>query len=498
MNRRATASAHVSTARPRSSRSPSRPRRPRRRSERSNLQLYLQEIGKTALLTIEEEITLAKRIRRGDKAARDHMIKANLRLVVKIAMDYKDFGLPLLDLISEGNIGLVKAVERFDPRKGGKLSTYAAWWIKQSIKRALANQSKTIRLPVHLVDKISQMRKTAMQLSERLGREPTDEELARGTADPDLQGRPPQVRQRAAGLARRAHRRGKRLRHLRRDRRRRERHQPLRQPARQEPQLRPPLPWSSRSTSARRRSSACASAWTASDELTLEEVGETLQRHPRAHPPARIHRPGQDAQGDEPARVHPHRRRDRAGGAHAPAHGRHPRVHRGQEPTAGPDGKELIGRRECATPRIFPSMRRSPPPFSTMSCPMAWSRANRFPAAINPACWWSIGPSTPLHHLGFSDLPHFPRRGGHSFPQQCGGDSGAASGAAAEWRARRVPFAPDREKEENRDPGRAESGVVLQARAETSDGREFASLAGAFSRSDRRPGRMTGRRGSIY
>jgi len=146
--------------------------------ERSNLQLYLQEIGKTPLLTIDEEIALAKRIRRGDKAARDHMISANLRLVVKIAMDYKDFGLPLLDLISEGNIGLVKAVERFDPRKGGKLSTYAAWWIKQSIKRALANQSKTIRLPVHLVDKISKMRRTAMALTEELGREPTDEEIA--------------------------------------------------------------------------------------------------------------------------------------------------------------------------------------------------------------------------------------------------------------------------------------------------------------------------------
>ncbi|MBI5380909.1 MAG: RNA polymerase sigma factor RpoD/SigA [Opitutae bacterium] len=146
--------------------------------ERSSLQLYMQEIAKTPLLKIEEEVALAKRIRRGDKAARDHMIKANLRLVVKIAMDYKDFGLPLLDLISEGNIGLIKAVERFDPRKGGKLSTYAAWWIKQSIKRALANQSKTIRLPVHLVDKISKMRRTAMALTEVLGREPTDEELA--------------------------------------------------------------------------------------------------------------------------------------------------------------------------------------------------------------------------------------------------------------------------------------------------------------------------------
>ena len=146
--------------------------------ERSNLQLYLQEIGKTALLTPKEEIQLARRIRKGDKAARDHMISANLRLVVKIAYDYKDFGLPLLDLISEGNIGLIKAVERFDPRKGGKLSTYAAWWIKQSIKRALANQSKTIRLPVHLVDKISKMRRAAMALTEELGREPTDEELA--------------------------------------------------------------------------------------------------------------------------------------------------------------------------------------------------------------------------------------------------------------------------------------------------------------------------------
>lgn len=146
--------------------------------ERSTIKQYLSEIGKTPLLTPAEEVALAKRIKKGDRAARNHMIQANLRLVVKIAHDYKDFGLPLLDLISEGNIGLIKAVERFDPAKGGKLSTYAAWWIKQSIKRALANQSKTIRLPVHLVDKISRMRKVAAALTEEFGREPTDEEIA--------------------------------------------------------------------------------------------------------------------------------------------------------------------------------------------------------------------------------------------------------------------------------------------------------------------------------
>lgn len=142
------------------------------------IKLYLREIGKVPLLTPQEEIKLAARIKKGDKKAREHMIKANLRLVVKIARDYEGIGLPLLDLISEGNIGLMKAVERFDPSKGGKLSTYGSWWIKQSIKRALANQSKTIRLPVHLVDKISRMRRTALRLQEELGREPSDEELA--------------------------------------------------------------------------------------------------------------------------------------------------------------------------------------------------------------------------------------------------------------------------------------------------------------------------------
>ncbi len=144
----------------------------------SNLKVYLREISKTPLLTPEDEVKLARKIKRGDKAARTHMINANLRLVVKIAQDYSGYGLPLADLISEGNIGLMKAVERFDPKKGGKLSTYAAWWIKQSIKRALANQSKTIRLPVHMVDKIAKMRRISTMLAEVLGREPTDEELS--------------------------------------------------------------------------------------------------------------------------------------------------------------------------------------------------------------------------------------------------------------------------------------------------------------------------------
>jgi len=144
----------------------------------SGIKIYLREIGQIPLLTPEHEIELAAKIKKGDKAARSLMIRSNLRLVVKIAHDYANLGLPLLDLISEGNIGLMKAVERFDPAKGGKLSTYAAWWIKQSIKRALANQSKTIRLPVHLVDKISKMRRVALQMSEELGREPTDDELA--------------------------------------------------------------------------------------------------------------------------------------------------------------------------------------------------------------------------------------------------------------------------------------------------------------------------------
>lgn len=144
----------------------------------TTLELYLREIGQVKLLTPEEEIALAKRIKKGDEQAREHMIKANLRLVVKIARDYDGCGLPLLDLINEGNIGLIKGVERFDPAKGAKLSTYASWWIKQAIKRALANQSKTIRLPVHVVDKVAHIRKAEVKLRELFDREPTDEEVA--------------------------------------------------------------------------------------------------------------------------------------------------------------------------------------------------------------------------------------------------------------------------------------------------------------------------------
>jgi RNA polymerase primary sigma factor len=144
----------------------------------TGIKIYLRDIGRVRLLTPQEEIDLAARIKKGDREARALMIKANLRLVVKIAHDYVNLGLPMLDLVSEGNIGLMKAVERFDPAKGGKLSTYAAWWIKQSIKRALANQSKTIRLPVHLIDKISKMHRVALRMGEELGREPTDDEVA--------------------------------------------------------------------------------------------------------------------------------------------------------------------------------------------------------------------------------------------------------------------------------------------------------------------------------
>jgi len=143
-----------------------------------SLQKYLQEISRYPLISPQSEMELAVLIQQGDKAAYTEMVRANLRLVVKIAREFTNYGLPLLDLISEGNIGLMKAVKRFDPTKGGKLSTYGSWWIRQSIKRALANQSKTIRLPIHLVDKLSKIRRVGDGLAESLGRDATNEEIA--------------------------------------------------------------------------------------------------------------------------------------------------------------------------------------------------------------------------------------------------------------------------------------------------------------------------------
>jgi RNA polymerase primary sigma factor len=148
------------------------------RAARTPVSLYLQEIGQVALLTVEEEIELAARIKNGDEAAREHMIRANLRLVVKIARDYDNLGLPLLDLVNEGNMGLMKAVDRFDPAKGGKFSTYGSYWIKQAIKRALANQSKVIRLPVHVQERLFRMRKTQHKWQEIYGRNPDSHELS--------------------------------------------------------------------------------------------------------------------------------------------------------------------------------------------------------------------------------------------------------------------------------------------------------------------------------
>jgi RNA polymerase primary sigma factor len=142
------------------------------------IRAYLREIGRTPLLTPQQEIKLARKVQNGDRKAREIMISSNLRLVVTIARDYVNYGLPLLDLISEGNIGLMKAVERFDLSKRAKLSTYAVWWIRQTIKRAISNQSKVVRLPVYFGDKISKIHRVALQMSQELGREPTDDELS--------------------------------------------------------------------------------------------------------------------------------------------------------------------------------------------------------------------------------------------------------------------------------------------------------------------------------
>jgi RNA polymerase sigma factor RpoD-like protein len=141
-------------------------------------QLYLGEIGFSPLLTAEEEVYFARRALRGDEAARNRMIESNLRLVVKIARRYNNRGLALLDLVEEGNLGLIRAVEKFDPERGFRFSTYATWWIRQAITRALADQSRTIRIPVHMVETINKYTQITRRLVQELGREPLPEEIA--------------------------------------------------------------------------------------------------------------------------------------------------------------------------------------------------------------------------------------------------------------------------------------------------------------------------------
>ncbi len=146
-----------------------------------SLRLYLREIGKVPLLTADQEVHLAKRIERGDMSAKAQMIEANLRLVVSIAKGYLGRGLSFLDLIQEGSLGLIRAVEKFDYRKGFKFSTYATWWIRQAIARALADKARTIRIPVHIVEKLNQIGRAERKLVTGLGREPTAEEIAEVT-----------------------------------------------------------------------------------------------------------------------------------------------------------------------------------------------------------------------------------------------------------------------------------------------------------------------------
>jgi RNA polymerase primary sigma factor len=143
-----------------------------------SLQLFLKDIGKVDLLTVVQEVELAKRIERGDHRAKQEMVEANLRLVVSIAKRYRNQGLPFLDLIQEGTIGLVRAAEKFDWRKGFKFSTYATWWIRQAVERALADKSRTIRMPVHMVERLHKIVRAERKLRAEGGREPTSEDIA--------------------------------------------------------------------------------------------------------------------------------------------------------------------------------------------------------------------------------------------------------------------------------------------------------------------------------
>ena len=143
-----------------------------------SVQVYLRDIGRVRLLSAKEEIELARRIAEGDELAKKRLVQANLRLVVSVAKKYQNRGLPFLDLIQEGNLGLIRAAEKFDAERGFKFSTYATWWIRQGITRALADKSRTIRVPVHMVETINNLRKTTRKLSQELGRRPTLEDLA--------------------------------------------------------------------------------------------------------------------------------------------------------------------------------------------------------------------------------------------------------------------------------------------------------------------------------
>jgi RNA polymerase primary sigma factor len=151
------------------------------------LQLFLNEIGRHPLLTAREEVELAKQIERGDKAAKDRMINSNLRLVVSIAKKYQGHGLSLLDLIQEGIIGLIRAVEKFDWRRGYKFSTYATWWIRQAVQRGVANKARTIRIPVHIVEREQKITRAERELWAKLERDPTDKEIAKATKLPQKQ-----------------------------------------------------------------------------------------------------------------------------------------------------------------------------------------------------------------------------------------------------------------------------------------------------------------------
>ncbi len=192
-----------------------------------SLRLYLRSIGKVELLSAAEEVSLAKRIERGDMRAKEQMVKANLRLVVSIAKGYLGRGLTFLDLIQEGSLGLIRAVEKFDYRRGYKFSTYATWWIRQAVTRAIADKARTIRIPVHMVEKLNNVVHVERQLVQKLGREPSADEIARELRCTLAGGPRRPAHLAAADLAREADRRGGGL-GARRLRRGRDRREPLR------------------------------------------------------------------------------------------------------------------------------------------------------------------------------------------------------------------------------------------------------------------------------